>query len=163
MKISTTILALIVPLCVIARFSKPKFPSLYYLGTINISITAGQQIPVYEGTRVLNSYLGFVCTPSPLACHCSLLETNLFIHISPLFPSLLLYATHNRGNFTDNKGNTIATIIPGEGGEGGLINSKGVFHPSVRGALQFVDLPGQTTYGFFTMAGIKNGTEYLYL
>ena len=34
------------------------FPPLFYLGTLNINITAGQQIPVYEGTRVVNSYLG---------------------------------------------------------------------------------------------------------
>ena len=34
------------------------FPPLFYLGTLNINITAGQQIQVYEGTRVVNSYLG---------------------------------------------------------------------------------------------------------
>ena len=34
------------------------FPPLRYIGTLNINITAGQQIPVYGGTRVANSYLG---------------------------------------------------------------------------------------------------------
>lgn len=36
----------------------PTFPSLAYIGTLNINITAGQMIPVYGGTRVVNSYLG---------------------------------------------------------------------------------------------------------
>ena len=34
------------------------FPPLFFLGTLNIDITAGQQIPVDEGTRVVNSYIG---------------------------------------------------------------------------------------------------------
>lgn len=55
---------------------------------------------------------------------------------------------------------TIAHIIPGEGGEGGLINSKGLFHPSVRGALKFDQ---EIAYAFFTMEGVKNGSEYLYV
>ena len=43
----------------------PTFPHLFYLGALNINITTGQQIPVYEGTRVLNSYIGSVFSLSP--------------------------------------------------------------------------------------------------
>ena len=52
----------ILPLAILAASfqvgATPTFPPLFYLGALNINITAGQQIPVYEGTRVLNSYLG---------------------------------------------------------------------------------------------------------
>ncbi|KAF9535294.1 hypothetical protein CPB83DRAFT_841530 [Crepidotus variabilis] len=122
MRFAKSFLAVVALFSAVGGANAVSFPPLLYLGTININITAGQQIPVYEGTRVTNSYLG--------------------------------------GYATDKDGNTVAHIVPGEGGEGGLTNAKGLFHPSVRGVLQF-DNDG--SYGFFTMEGIKNGTEFLYV
>lgn len=120
----------------------PSFPPLRYIGALHINITAGQQIPVNEGTRVLNSYLGLVCNRKSRA----LLSSHRFVAFS--------------GYATDESNKTIAHIVPGEGGEAGLIDTKGIFHPSTRGVLKF-DV--EDAYAFFTMQGVKNGSEFLYV
>ncbi|KAG8860549.1 hypothetical protein FRB96_003803 [Tulasnella sp. 330] len=64
------------------------------------------------------------------------------------------------GAFTPD-GTQIATLIAGEGGEGGLTDSIGVFHINPRGVLNFTDGSG---YAFWECHGIKNTTtEYFFM
>lgn len=52
----------------------------------------------------------------------------------------------SRGNFTDTKGNLIATVLPGAGGENGFVDSAGSFHLDGRATLQFVGESGKYAY-----------------
>lgn len=49
-----------------------------------------------------------------------------------------------------NNGKVIANLLPGLGGELGVIGSDNVFYPDARAALQWVD---DSTYGYLEMHG----------
>ncbi|KAG8955471.1 hypothetical protein FRC04_008822 [Tulasnella sp. 424] len=61
-------------------------------------------------------------------------------------------STWTGGNFTDNKGNVFATVIPGAGGENGFVDSAGFFHVDARMTLKLVN--ESNTYAYLQHMGI---------
>ncbi|KAG9049886.1 hypothetical protein FS837_008808 [Tulasnella sp. UAMH 9824] len=60
--------------------------------------------------------------------------------------------TWTGGNFTDWKGNVFATVVPGAGGENGLVDSAGFFHLDARMTLKLVN--ESDTYAYLQYMGI---------
>ncbi|KIO33238.1 hypothetical protein M407DRAFT_4026 [Tulasnella calospora MUT 4182] len=60
--------------------------------------------------------------------------------------------TWTGGNFTDYKGNVFATVVPGAGGENGLVDSAGFFHLDARMTLKLVN--ESDTYAYLQYMGI---------
>ncbi|KIO33236.1 hypothetical protein M407DRAFT_17798 [Tulasnella calospora MUT 4182] len=67
------------------------------------------------------------------------------------------------GNFTDWNGNVFATVVPGAGGENGLVDSTGFLHLDARLTLKLVN--ENDTYAYLQHLGIGQfgAVDYVYL